>query len=78
MLIGDNIGHDFLWACFRKNKSVDSRFGVPDSLKSEYVNLFIVLPNPMYGDCESAVLNYNFNQDAKQKDELRKKQLKGM
>lgn len=75
MLIGDNM-NDFSGVF--ENKSVDSRFGVTDSLKSEYGNRFIVLPNPMYGDWESAVLNYNFNQDAKQKDELRKKQLKGM
>jgi len=75
LLIGDNM-NDFNGVF--ENKTIADRFEVTDSLKSEYGKRFIVLPNPMYGDWESAVLNYNFKRTNEQKDSVRKANLKGM
>lgn len=74
MLIGDNM-NDFSGVF--ENKNVVDRFAVTDSLKAEYGKRFIVLPNPMYGDWESAVLNYNFKRTNEQKDSVRKANLRG-
>ncbi len=74
MLIGDNM-NDFSGVF--ENKNVEDRFAVTDSLRSEYGKRFIVLPNPMYGDWESAVMNYNFKRSNEQKDSIRKASLRG-
>jgi 5'-nucleotidase (lipoprotein e(P4) family) len=57
MLIGDNL-NDFT-EVFDK-KSISERFELTDSLKNEFGNRFIVLPNAIYGDWESAVFNYQY------------------
>lgn len=75
LLIGDNM-NDF--SGIFENKTVDDRFAVTDENKSAFGKSFIVLPNPMYGDWESAVLKYNFKQTNEQKDSVRKANLKGM
>jgi len=75
LLIGDNM-NDF--SGIFENKTVDDRFAVTDENKSEFGKRFIVLPNPMYGDWESAVLKYNFKQTNEQKDSVRKANLNGM
>jgi 5'-nucleotidase (lipoprotein e(P4) family) len=74
LLMGDNL-NDFA-EVFEK-KGVDDRFEVTDSLKSEFGKRFIVLPNPMYGDWESAALQYNFKQTDQAKDSVRKANLRG-
>ncbi|MPM00536.1 Lipoprotein E [bioreactor metagenome] len=75
LLIGDNM-NDFSGDF--ENKSVIDRFNTTDNNKSEFGKHFIVLPNPMYGDWEGAVLKYNFKQTNEQKDSVRKENLKGM
>jgi len=75
LLIGDNM-NDF--GGIYENKTVVDRFAVTDDNKTEFGKRFIVLPNPMYGDWESAVLKYNFKQTNEQKDSVRKANLKGM
>ncbi len=72
LLIGDNL-NDFD-SIFRK-KGVDERLAAVDGLKEEFGKKFIVLPNPIYGDWEGAVYNYNFKLSPKEKSDARKSSL---
>ncbi len=56
LLIGDNLS-DFS-EIFEK-KSIKKRFAITDSLKREFGNRFIILPNAMYGEWENAIYDYN-------------------
>ena len=58
MLIGDNLT-DF--TPLYDKQSVEQRDKLTDSLKIEFGNRFIVLPNTMYGDWMSAIHNFNFS-----------------
>ncbi|MDQ4123139.1 MAG: 5'-nucleotidase, lipoprotein e(P4) family [Acidobacteriota bacterium] len=55
LLVGDNLND--LAEVFER-KPIAERFAAVDSLKNEFGNRFIVLPNPMYGEWESAVYDY--------------------
>jgi len=55
LLIGDNL-NDF-HRVFEK-RALGARTVLVDSLKSEFGSKFIVLPNPVYGDWEDAVYEY--------------------
>jgi len=72
LLIGDNL-NDFS-EVFEK-KLIPERFEMTDSLKNEFGNRFIVLPNAMYGDWEGAVFNYKYPDNPADKSELMKKAL---
>ncbi len=72
LLMGDNL-NDFS-AVFEK-KPNQQRNHLVDSLKAEFGHRFIVLPNPMYGEWEGAIYNYNWGLDAAEKNRLRKKAL---
>jgi len=74
MLIGDNL-NDFT-EVFEK-KSIPERFELTDSLKNEFGNRFILIPNAMYGDWEDALYNYDYTLDGFKKDEMRKSKLQG-
>ena len=74
MLIGDNL-NDFS-ELFEK-KSIPERFEMTDSLKNEFGNRFIVLPNAMYGDWESALYNYDYSQSTADRSWIRRSALKG-
>ncbi len=56
LLIGDNL-NDFS-EIFEK-KPIEERFAITDSLKKEFGNRFIILPNAMYGEWENVIYNYN-------------------
>lgn len=72
LLLGDNLA-DFTDKYDKM--SVAQRSTITDSLKKEFGKIFIVLPNPMYGDWEGAIYNYDYNASPKIKDSLRKSQL---
>ena len=74
LLIGDNV-NDF--ADVFDKKLVPDRAAEVDSLKDEFGNRFIVLPNPMYGSWESAVYEYQGALSYDEKDSLRKEMLEG-
>ena len=74
LLIGDNL-NDFS-EVFEK-KLIPERFELTDSLKSEFGNRFIVLPNAMYGDWESALYNYDYKGSADERADLRRSKLTG-
>ncbi len=72
MLMGDNLG-DFSFL-FDK-KANEERLQNINSVAAEFGNRFIVLPNPVYGDWESALYNYRSFTQA-QKDSVLKASLK--
>ena len=74
MLIGDNLG-DF--SDVYDNTSTDERFVRTDSLRAAFGTHWLILPNAMYGDWESAIYNHDNSQPDTEKAKKRKKKLKG-
>ena len=72
VLIGDNL-NDFA-AIFEKQPT-KRRNALVDSLRHEFGNRFIILPNPMYGEWEGAIYNYQWQIPEEQKAKLRKQAL---
>ncbi|MBO8161016.1 MAG: 5'-nucleotidase, lipoprotein e(P4) family [Thermosipho sp. (in: Bacteria)] len=72
LLMGDNL-NDFS-SLFRK-KGVEERNELVDQMKEMWGTKFIVLPNPIYGDWEGAVYNYNWGLSPEGKDKARKEHL---
>ena len=68
VLMGDNLND--LAAVFER-KSVAERSAEVEKLKNEFGNRFIVLPNPMYGDWESALYGYRRGLTDAEKDSAR-------
>lgn len=64
LLIGDNL-NDFTHL-FEK-KPTDFRHQVADQLKDEWGKRFVVLPNPMYGDWEGAIYQYDWKKTLPQR-----------
>jgi 5'-nucleotidase (lipoprotein e(P4) family) len=71
LLFGDNLG-DFSGF---DNLSVTDRLKAVDNRKNEFGKKLIVFPNPMYGDWEGALYNYNYSITSEEKAKLRKEQL---
>ena len=76
MLLGDNL-NDFMKVF--ESRSINERLSATGSVKNDWGKKFIVLPNPVYGEWENALFNY---QDAdslsvKQKINKLKAVLKG-
>jgi 5'-nucleotidase (lipoprotein e(P4) family) len=74
LLMGDNL-NDFT-NLFEK-RTVEDRNTIVDNLKTQFGSRFIMLPNPMYGDWESAVYGYNPRLSEEEKAKMRKERLKG-
>ena len=74
LLMGDNL-NDFA-DVFENAKTVGARMSVTDENKTKFGARFIVLPNPMYGDWENAIYDYNFKLSEAEKDAKRKGLLK--
>ncbi|HNQ60328.1 MAG TPA: 5'-nucleotidase, lipoprotein e(P4) family [Bacteroidales bacterium] len=73
LLIGDNL-NDFsnLW-----EKTLPQRRNfLADSLQYEFGKRFIILPNPMYGDWENALYQYNYHLSPSQRDSIRRSFIK--
>jgi 5'-nucleotidase (lipoprotein e(P4) family) len=73
ILMGDNL-NDFA-EVFENSKTVNSRIAAVDQNKGQFGTRFIVLPNPMYGDWENSIYDYNFKLTEEEKAEKRKSQL---
>lgn len=69
MLLGDNL-NDF--AAIFERKNIADRFAAVDAAKAQFGSRFIVLPNPMYGDWESAVYDYNYRRSEEEKSSIRR------
>ncbi len=74
LLIGDNLND--LTNVFEK-KSVAERNALVDGMKDQFGTRFIMIPNPMYGDWEGAVYDYNYGVPDKEKADKRRNALKG-
>ena len=70
LLMGDDL-NDFS-GVFEISKTVNDRAAVADRYKEEFGRRFIVLPNAMYGNWESAIYGYNFKLTEAEKAEKRK------
>jgi 5'-nucleotidase (lipoprotein e(P4) family) len=73
MLLGDNLA-DF--SALYDKKTLNERFQTTQELSAEFGDRFIVLPNPVYGDWESALYRYNYSLTPAQKDSVLKASLK--
>lgn len=74
LLMGDNL-NDFA-EIFQQSKTVADRLAAVERNKAQFGKRFIVLPNVMYGDWESAVYDYNFKLTEEEKAARRKSQLR--
>lgn len=72
LLVGDNL-NDFD-GVFEK-KSVAEKEQLVDKMKNDFGPKFIILPNPLYGDWEGALYDYNFKLSDQEKHEQRMKAL---
>lgn len=75
LLMGDNL-NDFA-DVFEKSQTTDSRMAAVEQNKAVFGTRFIVLPNPMYGDWENAIYDYNNKLSEEEKAAKRKSALKG-
>ena len=74
LLMGDNL-NDFS-DVFENAKTSAGRLTVTEQNKAKFGSRFIVLPNPMYGDWENAIYDYNFKLSEEEKGAKRKGALK--
>jgi 5'-nucleotidase (lipoprotein e(P4) family) len=74
LLMGDNLA-DF--SELYDKRSVEDRNLVTRQLAAEFGNRFIILPNPVYGDWETALYHYNSKLTMAQKDSIIRKTVKG-
>jgi 5'-nucleotidase (lipoprotein e(P4) family) len=74
LLMGDNL-NDFA-EVFEKSKTIESRLQAVEKNRKQFGTRFIVLPNPMYGDWESAIYGYNLKLTEPEKAAKRSSQLK--
>lgn len=74
LLLGDNL-NDFK-DVFEK-KSIAERFQLTDEMEQEWGKKFIVLPNPVYGEWENALYQYNFKLSPEEKQKILLDLLKG-
>ena len=72
LLMGDNL-NDFL-SVFAK-KSVADRFAETDKIKEEWGKMFIMFPNPQYGEWEGSIYKGNWGASPAEKDQMRKDSL---
>jgi 5'-nucleotidase (lipoprotein e(P4) family) len=75
LLVGDNLNDfndDFA------GKTITQRNAEVDRQRAEFGSVFIVVPNPMYGDWESAIYGNKPNLSDEEKRELRRAALKGL
>lgn len=75
LLIGDNLS-DFDEVL--EKKTISERNRAVDQSKALFGTRFIMLPNPMYGDWENAVFDFNFSLTDAQKAERRRSMLKAV
>ena len=73
LLMGDNLA-DF--SDIFEGKTTEARATAVDETRNKFGAQFIVLPNPMYGDWESAVYGYDFKLSEEEKAARRKAALK--
>jgi predicted secreted acid phosphatase len=61
---------------FDSSRTIDGRIAAVDQNKAQFGTRFIVLPNPMYGNWENAIYDYNLKLTDAEKAAKRKSALK--
>src|ERR1700761_9567465 len=74
LLCGDNLA-DFD-ALYDNKPTEESRTASTDKLRKQFGDRYIVIPNPSYGDFESALFKFNYKLTTAQKDSVIKALLK--
>lgn len=74
MLIGDNL--DDMAGIFERQKTNATRKAVVDSLRHLWGTKYFVLPNPVYGAWDGALIRHSYNLTLEQRDSIRKSKLK--
>lgn len=74
LLLGDNL-NDFTTAF--EGGTIEERFAATDSARNEWGTRFIVLPNAIYGEWESAIYDYKKGLTNSEKAHLRKEKMIG-
>lgn len=74
MLFGDNL-NDF--AAVYEQKPVAERLKAVEDTRDKFGAEYLVLPNPMYGDWEAALYQYNFTRPDEELDRMRRQALTG-
>jgi 5'-nucleotidase (lipoprotein e(P4) family) len=74
LLMGDDL-NDFA-SVFENSKTVESRVEAAERNKTQFGSRFIMLPNPMYGNWETAIYDYNFKLSEAEKAAKRRSVLK--
>ena len=72
LLAGDTLG-DFSEVF--NEKGTNDRNILVDKMRNDFGKKFIILPNPMYGDWEGAMYNYEFSGSVEKKAKARKRHL---
>lgn len=72
MLVGDTMA-DFS-EVFHK-EGTNQRNILTDKMRNDFGKKFIILPNPMYGDWENTIYNYDYSKTHEDKEKLRKRHL---
>lgn len=67
LLMGDNMND---LSSFFVKKDAGERIKLADGFASDFGNRFIVLPNPVYGDWETALYHYDYSLTPVQKDSV--------
>jgi len=74
LLMGDDL-NDFS-DVFEKSRTIASRLEATEQLKAQFGTRFVMLPNPMYGNWENSLYEYDFKLTPEQKAEKRRATLK--
>ncbi|QRN85878.1 5'-nucleotidase, lipoprotein e(P4) family [Clostridia bacterium] len=72
LYMGDNL-NDFLQDF--AGVTMDERFSITDEYMEDFGSKFIVMPNPMYGEWEGAIYEYNWGSTDEEKSDMRKDSL---
>ncbi len=72
LFLGDTM-NDFSDHFYKK--STKERLQSTDSMREEFGSRMIIFPNPIYGDWEGAIYDYNYKKSSKQKKKDREKHL---
>lgn len=67
LYIGDNLGD---YTSLFDGRDEGLALSMADSMQADFGTKFIILPNPMYGEWENAIYNYNFGASINEKNQM--------
>ncbi len=67
LYVGDNLGD---YTSLFDGRDAGLALSLADSMQSDFGTRFIILPNPMYGEWENAIYNYDFGASINEKNQM--------